>query len=81
MEEVAEMDQEQKAIEICEKNKDRRFVYEGEEGCFEIVPDCNCCGATQNVLFCFQSSQQRRMFSSAGLIEAYEKAVAQEVEK
>ena len=66
------MDQEQQAIVLCQKNEGKKFLWKEQEGVFEIVEDCNCCGASNNVLFCFQSETKRTMLDAGMLLKAFQ---------
>lgn len=69
---------EQKAISICQKIQNHIYIYHGAvkewdglEGTFSIIHDENCCGATQNVLFCFSYADDSILLTALSFLDFY----------
>ncbi|MDB7980437.1 hypothetical protein, partial [Faecalicoccus pleomorphus] len=72
-------EKEQLAISICRNCKDKTFIYKGavkdwinQIGSFSIVYDENCCGATQNVLFCFAGQDTSILLTAEAFLDFFD---------
>ena len=72
-------EKEQLAISICRNCKDKTFIYKGavkdwinQIGSFSIVYDENCCGATQNVLFCFVGQDTSILLTAEAFLDFFD---------
>ncbi|MBM6678769.1 hypothetical protein H5979_08820 [Faecalicoccus pleomorphus] len=74
-----QFEKEQLAISICRNYKDKIFIYKGavkdwinQIGSFSIVYDENCCGATQNVLFCFTGQDASILLTAEAFLDFFD---------
>ena len=74
-----QFEKEQLAISICRNCKDKTFIYKGavkdwinQIGSFSIVYDENCCGATQNVLFCFTGQDASILLTAEAFLDFFD---------
>ncbi|MDB7990935.1 hypothetical protein PND93_04955 [Faecalicoccus pleomorphus] len=74
-----QFEKEQLAISICRNYKDKIFIYKGavkdwinQIGSFSIVYDENCCGATQNVLFCFTAQDASILLTAEASLDFFD---------
>lgn len=68
------MDPEHKALSLVWKLENKPFTYlgndsfyHGKTGTFSVLQDMNCCGATDRILFAFETPDCRKVLDAAGL--------------